>query len=268
MKEVRFLGLGKGLFFMKRKVRRIDEIVTRFATLGMLSALGFVLMAFAKFPYPFAPWLEVELSEIVTIIAYALYGLPGGIIVAVLKTVLKLLAVGTSSNYLGEVTALLASLMFIIGLAVTSHLKLFKKGLGFRIVSYSVIAVFVAIMMTLLNAIVITPSYLTIFANPPHLSTCFDKDVLMKVYNKLMGANSTVNDPWLYIGAVSIIYLPFNLMKAAACFLLYEILFNRLIFVFMRRSTFFKKYFVGDIFTKKEEEDNPDVVVKEKQPQE
>ena len=129
MKEVRFLGLGKGLFFMKRKVRRIDEIVTRFATLGMLSALGFVLMAFAKFPYPFAPWLEIELSEIVTIIAYALYGLPGGIIVAVLKTVLKLLAVGTSSNYLGEVTALLASLMFIIGLAVTSHLKLFKKGI-------------------------------------------------------------------------------------------------------------------------------------------
>ena len=94
MKEVRFLGLGKGLFFMKRKVRRIDEIVTRFATLGMLSALGFVLMAFTKFPYPFAPWLEIELSEIVTIIAYALYGLPGGIIVAVLKTVLKLLAVG------------------------------------------------------------------------------------------------------------------------------------------------------------------------------
>ena len=267
MKEVRFLGLGKGLFFMKRKVRRIDEIVTRMATLGMLIALGSVLMAFAKFKYPFAPWLEVEVSEIVTIIAYALYGLPGGIIVALAKTGLKILFVGTSTNYLGELTAVIASLMFCLGMAITSHLKWFKKGLGFRVISYASISVFVAVMMTLLNAIFITPSYLTIFANPPHLSTCFDKDVLMKVYNQLMGAESTVNDPWLYIGAVSIIYLPFNLFKAALCFLVYELLFNRLIFVFMRRSAFFRKYFVGDIFTKKDGEENTDVIVNGEQTQ-
>ena len=34
------------------------------------------------------------------------------------------------------------------------------------------------------------------------------------------------------------------------CCAIYELLFNRLIFVFMRKSEFFNKYFVGNIFTK------------------
>ncbi len=267
MKEVRFLGLGKGLFFMKRKVRRIDEIVTRMATLAMLTALGSVLMAFAKIKYPFAPWLEVEVSEIVVIIAYALYGLPGGIIVALGKLGLKIAFVGTSTNYLGELTALIASIMFILGMLITSHLQWFKKGLTFRIISYASITVFVAVLMTLLNAIFLTPSFLTIYSNPPRLSTCFEEGALQNVYNKLMGTTNTNVNAWLYIGAISIIYLPFNLLKAALCFLVYEILFNRLIFVFMRRSAFFKKYFVGNILLKKEEEENPDLKVEEK-PQE
>jgi hypothetical protein len=35
----------------------------------------------------------------------------------------------------------------------------------------------------------------------------------------------------------------------------------------MKRSAFFKKYFVGSIFTKKEEEANPDLAVEEEKPQ-
>ena len=77
--------LKRGLFFMKNQ-RSASEIITRMTTIAMLSALGFVLMAFAQFPYPIAPWLKIEISEIVTIIAYALYGLPGGISVALIKT--------------------------------------------------------------------------------------------------------------------------------------------------------------------------------------
>ena len=34
----------------------------------------------------------------------------------------------------------------------------------------------------------------------------------------------------------------------------YELIFNRLIFIFMRKSPFFQKWFIGDIFNKKVEE--------------
>ena len=253
MKEVRFLGLGKGLFFMN-ELRKPSEVITRIATIGVLSALGAVLMAFVKIPDPFAPWLEIEISEITTIIGYALYGLPGGALVAIIKTGLKLLFVGTSSNYLGELTAILASLMFIVGMFVTSHFKLFKKGLGFRIIAYVSIAILVSAVMTLFNAIFITPSYLTIYANPPRLTTCFEDGMITKVYNYLSKANEQSVNAWLYIGSISVIYLPFNLLKVAICFAAYEVLFNRLIFVFMRRSEFFQKWFVGNILVKKQKE--------------
>ena len=266
MKEVRFLGLGKGLFFMKRKFRNVEEILTRLVTVAMLTALGVVLMSLVQIPYPLAPWLKIEISEIVTIIAYALYGFPGGILVAAGKTLINMLIRGPSALGLGDATAFLTSCMFLLGLFITSRLKLFKKGLGFRVISYVIIAAIVTFVMTALNAIFITPTYLTVFSNPK-FTTCFDEGAIQGVTAYLTGNKDVEANGWLYIGAVGSLYAPFNLMKAAVCCLLYELIFNRLIFVFMRRSEFFKTYFVGTIFTKKVEEDNPDVKVEEK-PQE
>ena len=159
MKEVHFLGLGKGLFFMKKERRTAQETITRISTIGVLAALGFVLMAFVQFPYPFAPWLKIEISELMTIIAYALYGFPGGLSVALIKTLLNLAVHGPVGLGIGDLTAFITSCMFLLGLFITSRLKWFKKGLGFRILSYGVIATIVVVVMTILNAIVITPSY-------------------------------------------------------------------------------------------------------------
>ena len=236
---------------MKKERRNVKEVITRMATLAMLSALGFVLMAFAQFPYPIAPWLKIEISEIVTIIAYALYGFPGGIIVAIVKTALNLAYHGLSGLGIGDLTALFTSGMFILALFLTSHVfKWFKKGLLFRVLAYVFLAVFVSTILTIANAIVITPSYMTVYGSNPRFATCFEEGMVQNVTSYLTGDSSSVHNAWSYIGAISLIYLPFNLMKAGACCILYELLFNRLIFVFMRKSEFFSKYFVGNIFTK------------------
>ena len=240
---------------MNKTRRSASEAITRLATLAMLSALGFVLMAFAQFPYPFAPWLKIELSELITIIAYALYGFPGGLTVAFVKTLLNLAVHGPVGLGIGDLTAFVTSCTFLLGLFITSHLlKWFKKGLLFRILSYVLIAALVTFTLTMLNAIVITPSYLTVFGPNPHFSTCFEESVIQNVASYLTGKEDVTVNGWSYIGIICSIYAPFNLMKAGACCLLYELLFNRLIFVFMRRSEFFQKYFVGNIFTKKVEE--------------
>ena len=240
---------------MKKERRKVSEVISRMTTLAMLSALGFVLMAFAQIPYPFAPWLKIEVSEIVTLIAYALYGLPGGLFVAVVKTSLNLAVHGPVGLGIGDLTAFITSCIFILGLFITSHiLKWFKKGLLFRIISYVFITLLVTVSLTLLNAIVITPSYLSVFGPNPHFSTCFEQGVIQNVVKYITGQEDVIVNGWKYIGVICSIYVPFNLMKAGACCLIYEILFNRLIFVFMRKSAFFQKYFVGDIFTKKVEE--------------
>lgn len=231
--------------------RKVGETITRMTTLAMLSALGFVLMAFAQIPYPFAPWLKIEVSEIVTIIAYALYGLPGGLIVAVIKTALNLLVHGPVGLGIGDLTALFTSLMFVFGLFLTSHVfKWFKKGLGFRILAYVVIVAIITVTLTVLNAIFITPSYLTVFGPNAHFSTCFEPGVINNVAAYITGQKDIQVNGWAYVGIISGIYAPFNLIKAGACFLIYELVFNRLIFVFMHKSEFFQRYFVG-ITTKK-----------------
>ena len=244
---------------MNKERRSVKETITRITTLAMLSALGFVLMAFAQFPYPFAVWLKVEVSELMTIIAYALYGLPGGLIVALVKTLLNLAVHGPVGLGIGDITAFVTSCMFILGLFITSHLlKWYKKGLLFRILSYVLIAVIVTVILTLLNATIITPSYLTVFGPNAHFSTCFEEGVIQNVAAFLTGKEDVTVNGWSYIGIICAIYAPFNLMKAGLCCLLYEILFNRLIFVFMRKSAFFQKYFMGNIFTKKVEESSTD----------
>lgn len=240
---------------MKKERRTAQETITRLSTIAILAALGFVLMAFAQIPYPFAPWLKIEISELVTIIAYALYGFPGGLSVALIKTLLNLAVHGPVGLGIGDLTAFITSCMFLLGLFITSRLKWFKKGLGFRILSYGVIATLVTIVMTLLNAIVITPSYLSVFGPNPHFSTCFEEGVIQNTAAYLTGKEDATVNGWSYIGIITSIYAPFNLMKAGVCCLIYELIFNRLIFVFMRRSPFFQKYFMGNIFTKKVEEE-------------
>ena len=106
---------------MKKERRSAQETITRISTLAVLSALGFVLMAFVQFPYPFAPWLKIEISELITIIAYALYGFPGGLTVALIKTLLNLAVHGPVGLGIGDLTAFITSCMFLLGLFLTSH---------------------------------------------------------------------------------------------------------------------------------------------------
>lgn len=239
----------KGPISMRRKS---SEIVVRMTTLALLSALGFVLMAFAKIEYPPAPWLKIEISDMVVLIAYAMYGFFGGFSVAIIKTVLDLAVWGPVGLGIGNITALFTSCMFLLGLFLTSHVfHWFRKGLGFRILSYLFITLLVTISLTALNAIFITPSYLTVFGEHPHFSTCFDPGAIENVVHYFHGKNVMV-DQGSYIGIISLIYGPFNLLKASICFVTYELVFNRLIFVLVLRSPRMQKYFsTGAVFSDK-----------------
>lgn len=225
-----------------------SEVLTRMTTIALLSALGFVLMSFVRFPYPLAPWLMVEISDVVVLVAYAMYGCTGGIAVAILKTGLDMAVYGLTGVYgIGNITALITSLMFVLILFITSHLlKWFKKGLGFRVLSYLVITLFVAVVLTLANELFITPTYLS-----GKFTTCFDSETVKMVID---GFNKMGVQGDSYFWLIALIYFPFNLLKGAMVTAIYEILFNRLIFVFMSRSPKMKKYFLGSIFKKEDTE--------------
>ena len=224
--------------------RKDYQVILRLSTIAFLSALGFVLMAYLRIDYPLGPWLKIELSDITVLIGYVLFSFPGGIAVAILKTALDLLVHGLTGVFgIGNITALISSLMYVLALFITSHiLKLFKKGLGYRIIGYIFITVFVSLIMVFLNALFITPTYLS-----GKYTTCFDVEVRNQVVAALKGNN--------YFLSVFILYFPFNLIKASSICILYELIFNRLIFVLIRNNPKIGKYF----FKKDKNEVNEDI---------
>ena len=229
--------------------RKGSEVLTRITTIALLSALGFVLMAFVRIPYPLAPWLMIEFSDLVVLISYAMYGFTGGFSVSVIKTLLDMLIHGpTGYMGIGNITALLTSLAYVLGLFITSHvLKLFKKGWKFRLLGYGIIIMLVAVILTALNAVFITPTFLT-----GQFATCFDNATIEGVVNALGSYFPGVNNYFLLI---FIAYFPFNLLKGVIVCALYELVFNRLIFVLMQRSPVMKKYFLGPVFFEKKIEE-------------
>ena len=226
--------------------RKGGEVVLKLVTISILSALGFVLMAFVRLPYPIAPWLMIELSEVTVLIAYAAYGFWASFSVAIIKTALDMTIHGPTLGLgIGNITALFASLMFVFSLFICSRiLKLFNKGFKHRLIGYGVITLFVSVSLTLLNAIVSTPSYLTAYGSNPHYSTCFEPGAIENVIRYFHDQEVMIGIE-SYFGIIALIYIPFNLLKAGLDCLVYELLFNRLVYVLIQRSKTAKKYFFG-----------------------
>ena len=217
--------------------RKSSLVVYRMAIVALLSALGVVLMLYVKFPYPFAAWCEIEVSDLTVVIAYVLTGFPGAFCVGFIKTLLHLLIMPTSSTvgtalYIGDLAAFISSMLYLLGIFVTSHLlHLFKKGFPFRLLGYVVIALFVTIVMTLLNYLFITPSYLGL-----GYTTCFDSGAVVAV-EEMLGEMLGVS--YGYAAIIFVVYIPFNLLKCALILALYEILFNTLFFRILKDNKFF-----------------------------
>ena len=222
----------------------LHDRILKLVILAFLSALGYVLMMLGKvIPYGPLSFLEVEPSDSVVLVAYALYGFFPSALVALLKTLLTMLTFGPvgAPIPIGQITALITSLSYTFGLLVLDKLfHAFSHGLGIRVLAYVLISLFVASLMTYLNYLFITPTFmaygtefLTVydFQNRADLSGAFQQ------YFGVFNAS--------YAGAIVLAYFPFNLLKATIVFTLYEIVANRVIFVILKsgllKTTIFLK---------------------------
>lgn len=80
-----------------------------------LSALAVILYLFVKFPLPFfPPFLEMNFSMLPIIIALLLFGFKDASIVAILRVGAKLLFMGSSTAYVGEIADFLMSFIILL----------------------------------------------------------------------------------------------------------------------------------------------------------
>lgn len=82
-------------------------------TIALLGAIASLLMSF-EISVPFMPaFIKMEISEVPIMIGGLMFGFLGGLSVAFIKIVLKLMFIGTTTMFIGEFVNLLCSLIYL-----------------------------------------------------------------------------------------------------------------------------------------------------------
>ena len=174
--------------------------MVRVAVFGALSGIFYI---FIKFPVPFLPpFLEFHFDEIPAFIASFAYGPISGILVLLIKTLIKLPM--TSTLGVGELSDLIYSAAFIIPTAI-----IYKKHRNFKgvIVGLSVGTVIQLTVSLVSNIYLIIPFYMKVMEFPEQA-----------ILGMCQAANPRITDiGWSY-GLLAV--LPFNAIKDAAVIIL------------------------------------------------
>ena len=174
--------------------------MVRVAIFGALSGIFYI---FIKFPVPFLPsFLEFHFDEIPAFIASFAYGPVVGMLVLVVKTIIKLPFTHTFG--VGELSDLVFSIAFILPAALV-----YKKQRNFKgvFVGLAIGTLFQLSVSLLFNIYVTIPFYLKVMEYPDYA-----------ILGMCQTANPKITDiGWSY-GLLAV--LPFNVMKDAAVIIL------------------------------------------------
>lgn len=209
------------------------KLIYALAGTAILSSLGLLLMMLGKFmPFGALSFLELEPSDSMVVVAYSMFGFWSSLFVGLFKALLHMAIFGPVGLPIpiGEITAFLSSLFYSLTMLVFD--KVFHwmdKGIWWRILSYVLSIIVIASILTLLNYLFITPTYL-VYGNNFLTFVDVNKGLedpsspLYGAFNSYFGNVSNV-----YALAIFIAYFPFNLCKGAIVFGIYEVVFSRLI---------------------------------------
>ena len=189
-----------------------------------LAALGMIL-GLLEIPYPFAPWLNLDLSEVVVIVAISMLGFKSALFVCVCKFLVSILFKGPVGPIaIGQITALIASLTICcVYYFLSQNLKLKKEWLAYIINMFITMLIF-AIVLFILNYLFVTPTYL--MQKPTWYSELpFALDI--NSFNQQYGTNISIpgflNFLSPYGQAIFIIYFPFNFIKGVISAIVYYV---------------------------------------------
>ena len=211
-----FLAKFLAKFFFKGNV-----MTTRFiARTAVFAAISIILytVPFLKFSLPIFPaFLEIHLDEIPAFIAGFAYGPLSGVLVILIKTIVKLPLTNTAC--VGEFADFIYSMVFVIPAAIIYKRHRTIKG---AFISMGVATVIQIMTASFVTTFVMLDAYSKLYHLP--------KAVILGMCQKINPAITSLGFPFLLMVA-----LPFNALKDAIVvmftFLLYKrlrILFNRI----------------------------------------
>ncbi|MGL4393324.1 MAG: ECF transporter S component [Fusobacteriaceae bacterium] len=172
------------------------------ALVGILGALAFITMLL-EIPYPIAPWLKFDVSDVITLFGGFLGGYSVAALIAVVKIILNLTLHGTTTSGIGEATALIATLAFVfptIYIYEKSRKIIFALAIG---------TLAMTLVMLVGNYFYITPFY----------ARLYKMDFILDMMNKKDGT---------YLKYIVSFYGAFNIFKGIILSVIYLIVHKTL----------------------------------------
>lgn len=131
--------------------------------IAVLGALSSLLMAF-EFPLPFAPaYMKFEISDLPALFAGFFLGPVAGALTEVIKILLKLVLVGSSTAFVGEGMNLMCALAYVMPATIFYHLHRTKRGALTALVTSSLVA---SVFAVLANQYLAIPMYVRLYKIP------------------------------------------------------------------------------------------------------
>lgn len=178
----------------------MKEKTVKMSQIALFSAVATLLMFF-EFPILFLPqFYKMDFSEVVTLISGFMLGPISGVIVELLKNILKILFKGTSTAGVGELSNFLIGCSFVLPSSIFYKRNRTKKN---AVISLLIGTASMIIFSIFINLIIMLPLY---------------SKVLSVDLSEIVGENI------FYYAVFAIV--PFNFIKAALssfiCFFIYK----------------------------------------------
>ena len=181
------------------------------AAIGMFAAIAAVLMFF-EFPLPVAPvFYKLDFSEVPVLIGTFCYGPLAGVLIELVKILVKTVIKGTSTAFVGEIANFAIGCAMIVPAGIIYKLKKTRKRAIIGLITGTLV---MAIVGAFLNAYVLLPAYSVAYGMPI--------DALVG-----MGAaiNASVTD---VLSFAMLLVVPFNLIKGVVVSVLTLLLYKHI----------------------------------------
>lgn len=182
------------------------------ALMGMFGALAGVLMIF-EIPLPFiAPsFYGLDFSEVPILVGTFALGPVAGVIMELLKIMIKLVLKPTSTAFVGEFSNFVIGCFLIVPAGIIYRLKKTKKGAMTGMVAGTVAMTVIGVVV---NALVMLPFFAKFFGMP-----------LETIVGMGAAINPAVYNVWTF---VLICVGPFNLIKGTVVSLVTSLIYKRI----------------------------------------
>ena len=213
----------------KETLKKIGRKITPayITKVALLTGIAYVLYVFAKFPlsFMFPTFLEMQFSELPAILAGFSLGPVAGVIVSVLRVVLKF---HTNTGYVGELTDIILGTLYVLPASIIYTLKKNKKNALIGLIVGTVVSTVAAMF---LNRFVSVPFFLEVIFKG-------DFGLLIRTLSPLYPNLNEQNFYAVYLFAG---VLPFNILRlslvSALTFLVYKRLSKALHWEFTKKAT-------------------------------